>query len=388
MFHSSGIGRIPSNVAIFFKKYRMKFANPRLLVSAVFLSAFSVVSAADSLGDKLLATAKTLFAPVLPVSEKEINTAEAVLGRALFWDTRISLDGKTACASCHAAEDWSADKRKLSINAKGQPTTMHSQAMFMAQDQTVLCWYGDRRDGAHQAQGSISGSMGFENAQAVVPALKAAGYEAAFAAAFPTPPAGQADAVTPENYARALQIYQRTLRTPAPFDQFLNGNAQALNTEQLSGLDKFVSYGCVGCHSGPLLGGNSLQKFGVVKDYWLATGSTKVDAGRFNITKKEEDKYVYRVPMLRNIAKTAPYFHDGSVDKLEDAVRVMAEVQLGRQAPDADVADIVAFLTSLTGDVPKHYAPPVNAPSVIAPPVKAVNSATSAGTAGAVAFTK
>jgi cytochrome c peroxidase len=352
----------------------MKFAKRLMLCGAVISSvalssAVSVASAADSLSDRLLTSAKTFFAPVLAASDTEVNAADAVLGRALFWDTRISLDGKTACASCHASEDWSSDKRKFSVNAKGLPTTMHSQPMFMAQDQTSLRWYGDRRDGAHQALGSITGSMGFENTQAVVPALKSAGYEAAFQAAFPLAPAAasapasanQTDAVTPENYARALQAYQRTLRTPAPFDQFLNGNAQALSTQQLNGLDKFVSYGCVGCHNGALLGGTSLQKFGVVKDYWLATGSVKVDAGRFNVTKKEEDKYVYRVPMLRNIAKTAPYFHDGSVETLEDAVRVMAEVQLGRQAPAADVADIVAFLSSLTGNIPKHYAPPAKA---------------------------
>ena len=358
----------------------MKFAKQWVLCGAVISSvalssAVNVASAADSLSDRLLASAKTFFAPVLAASDAEVNAADAVLGRALFWDTRISLDGKTACASCHLAEDWSSDKRKFSVNAKGLPTTMHSQPMFMAQDQTVLRWYGDRRDGAHQAQGSISGSMGFENAQAVVPALKSAGYEAAFKAAFPVASAAasasQTDAVTPENYARALQAYQRTLRTPAPFDQFLNGNAQALSTQQLNGLDKFVSYGCVGCHNGALLGGNSLQKFGVVKDYWLATGSVKVDAGRFTVTKKEEDKYVYRVPMLRNIAKTAPYFHDGSVDTLEDAVRVMAEVQLGRQASAADVADITAFLSSLTGNIPKHYAPPAktvnNAAGAITP---------------------
>jgi cytochrome c peroxidase len=164
--------------------------------------------------------------------------------------------------------------------------------------------------------------------------------------------------VTTANYAKALMAYQRTLRTPAPFDAFLAGNDQALDSRQLAGLDKFVAYGCVGCHNGALLGGNSFQKFGVVKDYWLATGSKKTDAGRVSFTKKEEDRYVFRVPMLRNIAMTAPYFHDGSVATLDDAVRVMADVQLGRKAPDADVADIVAFLGSLTGPIPSHYAAP------------------------------
>ena len=124
------------------------------------------------------------------------------------------------------------------------------------------------------------------------------------------------------------------------------------------GLVKFVGNGYVACHGGPLLGGNSLQKFGAAKDYWLATGSSKIDLGRTIFTKREEDKFVYRVPMLRNIAKTAPYSHDGSVDRIDSAVRVMAEVQLGRTLPDADITDIVAFLDALTGAIPTHYAPP------------------------------
>ena len=119
-----------------------------------------------------------------------------------------------------------------------------------------------------------------------------------------------------------------------------------------------MANGCAGCHSGPLLGGSLMQRFGVVKEYWQETGSEKVDTGRFAATKKEEDRYVFRVAMLRNIAKTAPYFHDGSVDRLDRAVRIMASVQLGRTLDDATVSSIVAFLESLTGEVPSHYAPP------------------------------
>jgi cytochrome c peroxidase len=295
-----------------------------------------------------------LFGTVAPVTAGEVNAPAATLGRALFWDTRLSVDGKTACASCHTREGWSADPRRLSTNAKGQLTTLHSQSMFMAQDQVALRWYGDRKDGQQQAERSISGSMGMPSAAEMVPLLQRFGYEAAFAKAF----AGEADPLTPVNYGKALQAYQRTLRTPSAFDDFLAGKLQALNKQQTTGLEKFVDTGCSGCHNGALLGGQSLQKFGLVKEYWVATGSSPIDLGRFNATKKEEDKYVYRVPMLRNIAKTAPYFHDGSVGTLEAAVRVMGEVQLGRTLPDADVADIVAFLGTLTGPIPGHYAAP------------------------------
>jgi cytochrome c peroxidase len=295
-----------------------------------------------------------MFGTVTPVTAAEVQAPAAKLGRALFWDTRLSFDGKTACASCHTRDAWSSDKRRRSTTAKGELTTLHSQAMFMAQDQASLRWYGDRSDGKHQAERSIGGSMGMPSPSAMVSLLRRYGYEAAFASAFP----GQDDPLTPANYGAALQAYQRTLRTPAAFDDFLAGNLRALNTQQVSGLKKFVATGCIACHKGSLLGGQSLQKFGQVKDYWLATGSSTIDLGRYNSTKKEEDKYVYRVPMLRNIAKTAPYFHDGSVDTLEAAVRVMAEVQLDRKLSDADVGDIVAFLGSLTGEMPSHYAPP------------------------------
>lgn len=295
-----------------------------------------------------------MFGTVAAVTAAEVAAPAATLGRALFWDTRLSLDGKTACASCHPREAWSADARRVSITAKGEPTTLHSQPMFMAQEQTVLRWYGDRADGAQQAERSISGSMGMPSAGAMLPLLRSFGYEPAFAQAF----SADADPVKAANYAKALAAYQRTLRTPAAFDAYLLGDDHALSRQQLAGLEKFVANGCTGCHNGALLGGNSMQKFGLFKDYWLATGSTTIDLGRFNATRKEEDRYVYRVPMLRNIAKTAPYFHDGSVATLDKAVRVMAEVQLGRTLPDADVADIVAFLGSLTGPVPSHYAAP------------------------------
>jgi cytochrome c peroxidase len=303
----------------------------------------------------LRARVTPLFGTVQPVQHGEVGSAQAVLGRALFWDTRLSFDGKTACASCHTAEAWSSDRRRFSINAKGQPTTLHSQPMFMAQDQVALRWYGDRRDGNHQAERSITGSMGYADVQAIVQAMERLDeYLPLFKAAFPD----AAQPISVAHYTQALAAYQRTLRTPAPFDDFLRGDNRALNAQQVQGLQKFIANGCVACHGGPLLGGNALHKFGVVKDYWLATGSQPVDPGRFAATRKEEDKYVYRVPMLRNAARTAPYFHDGSVATLEQAIRVMADVQLGRRLGDQDVRDIAAFIESLTGQIPAHYAPP------------------------------
>jgi cytochrome c peroxidase len=128
-------------------------------------------------------------------------------------------------------------------------------------------------------------------------------------------------------------------------------------------LRAFIATGCTACHNGPLLGGKTFQKFGIVKDYWLETGAAKPDIGREAVTKRSEDRYVFRVPMLRNVAKTAPYFHDGSVAELDRAVRVMASVQLGRTLDTATVESIVAFLDALTGEVPSNYAPPGERPA-------------------------
>jgi cytochrome c peroxidase len=165
------------------------------------------------------------------------------------------------------------------------------------------------------------------------------------------------DALSTANYGRAIAAYEATLVTPAPFDRYLGGDVAALDTLQKTGLRLFIDRGCAACHQGALLGGTTLQRFGVVQDYWRATGSAKVDEGRYAVTGKEEDRHVFRVPMLRNVARTAPYFHDGSVATLEAAVRVMASVQLGQTLRDDEVAAIVAFLDALSGDVPANYAP-------------------------------
>jgi cytochrome c peroxidase len=295
-----------------------------------------------------------LFGRLVAPSAAATATPEVALGRALFWDTRASSDGKVACASCHPAEDFGADRRRASVDARNEFTSRHSPTVFNAMPQPSIRWLGDRKDGATQAEGSMTGSMGFASKEAALAKLAQLDYHAAFKAAYPD----EANALNAKNYGRALAAYQATLVTPGPFDRFLAGDDRALTERQKAGLRTFVATGCAGCHNGALFGGTQFRKFGVVKDYWIETGSAKPDAGRFAMTKKEEDKYFFRVPMLRNVARTAPYFHDGSVDSLERAVKIMGRVQLGRELDDDTVALITAFLESLTGEVPAHYAPP------------------------------
>jgi cytochrome c peroxidase len=143
--------------------------------------------------------------------------------------------------------------------------------------------------------------------------------------------------------------------TPSRFDAFLAGDARPLSPEERTGLRKFIDTGCIACHNGADVGGGSFQKFGVVEDYWTATGSQQPDKGRFDVTHDPRDTYVFKVPSLRNVAMTPPYFHDGSVRSLPEAVRIMAKVQLGRALSDQDTADIVAFLGSLTGKLPQGF---------------------------------
>ena len=303
---------------------------------------------------KLRAMASELFGRIEAPAAAKVAAPEVSLGRALFWDTRVSLDGKTACASCHPAEDFGADRRRGSVDARGDVTSRNSPTVFNAMPLPGLRWLSDRKTGAEQAEGSMTGSMGFKTKDDAVAKLVELKYHDAFKAAYPN----EANPLNAKNYGRALHAYQATLMTPAPFDAFLAGADRAMTERQKAGLAKFIEIGCAACHDGPGVGGQQLRKFGKVKDYWAETGSAKPDVGRFSITKKEEDKYVFRVPSLRNVARTAPYFHDGSVDTLDRAVKIMGRVQLAKELDDATVSLITAFLESLTGEVPAHYAPP------------------------------
>ena len=309
---------------------------------------------AEEAHDELLETARTLFGTLEPAPDETLQEQDVVLGRALFWDERLSYDGRTSCASCHTAETWGSDARSPSIDARGEPTSRQSQTVFNATRQPALRWLADREDAASQAHGSITGSMGFSDAQDIVPLLLEHGYEEAFHEAFPE----DDEPVSPENYGRALQAYQSTLKTPAPFDAYLAGDTDALDQEQREGLDLFVSTGCAGCHSGTLLGGERIERFGIAEEYWVATGSEPIDPGRYAVTGEDGDRYLFRTPMLRNVAKTAPYFHDGTVASLHEAVEIMARVQLNRSLSAEDLDRIVAFLESLSGEVPPNYSEP------------------------------
>lgn len=283
-----------------------------------------------------------------------INPVEVELGRALFWDPAISGDGRTACASCHKAASWGADSAPTAPSVNGAVPARNVLTVFNATGNAPLGWLGEYKTVSEIAEVKLVTHLGFQNRQAVMDRLRQRGFDSAFRAAYPQSP----NPVSTINYARAIGAYVGTLVTPAPFDRFMWGDDAAITAEAKAGLRAFITVGCAGCHGGPMVGGASYHKAGRAKDFWAAIGQQPDDIGRAALTHADADKYVFRVPSLRNVARTGPYFHDGVMESLDRAVEIMADVQLGTTLDTPTTAAIVGFLMSLGGEVPAHFAPP------------------------------
>lgn len=289
-----------------------------------------------------------LKAAKLPKDSTE--RAKVELGRSLYHEKRLSKDNTISCNSCHKTDGYGVDGEKFSLGFNDHRTGRNSPTSFNAFMHLSQFWDGRATTVEEQAKGPIlaGGEMAMPSADAVVEKLnKIEGYEELFKKAFPK----SKPAITYDNVGDAIGAYERLFITPSRFDKLLAGKEKALKEKELKGFKKFVSAGCVACHTGNLLGGNTYQKLGVAKAW-----PNQKDQGRFDLTKKEEDKMFFKVPSLRNIAKTGPYFHDGSSAELEDAVKRMAEHQLGKDLTKEEISDIVAFLESLTGKLPKSIA--------------------------------
>ncbi|MBG0810091.1 c-type cytochrome [Methylosinus sp. H3A] len=324
------------------------------------LAATAVAASADA---ALLSDAKRIFAP-LPAAPSA-KTDQAELGRRLFFENRVSADGNVSCSHCHLPEKQGADGLPKSFGVLGKINPRNAPTIFNAALQFKAHWRGDRETIEEQAEKSPTGAVSFGNPDfaTVIAKLKSIpGYTEAFAKAFP----GEADPVTQKNWGKALGVFERTLPQPTRFDAFLKGDAKALTLAEQAGLRKFIDVGCAGCHDGVGLGGTSFAKFGVVTDYWKETGVAEPDKGRADVTKNDADLYVFKVPSLRNVAKSGPYFHDGSVADLPQAVRVMGKTQLGVDLADKDVEAITAFLGALTQPVPANYSAPTPFPDAAA----------------------
>lgn len=291
---------------------------------------------------------KAAFAPLpdsAETAEYPTTPERVALGKSLYLDTRLSKNNKMSCNSCHNLSTFGVDNEPTSPGHEGKRGGRNSPSSFNAALHVAQFWDGRAKDVEAQALGPIlnPGEMGMESEQQVVDRLKADPKTVeAFKKAFP----GEAEPLTYANVGKAIGAFERTLITPSRFDAFLKGDQKALTPAEMAGGKLFVETGCTACHMGSTVGGQMYQKLGLVKEY-----DTK-DMGRFEVTKNEADKKMFKVPSLRNVAKTGPYFHDGSVKTLNEAVSLMAEYQLGKQLSKEQVASIVTFLGSLTGKAP------------------------------------
>ena len=301
---------------------------------------------------KIMKMANAYFKP-LPEA-KSFDRPIAKLGKKLYYETALSTSGEMSCNSCHMLDNFGVDNEPTSPGHDGTRGERNSPSVYNAYFHISQFWDGRAEDLKEQAKGPVLNpiEMGMTSEPAAVEAIVAIqDYAEMFNQAFPD----DQNPVTFDNIAEAIAEFEHTLATPGAFDDYLNGDEDALSLEQRDGLQAFMDAGCTTCHMGPGLGGSMYQKFGLVEGpYWEYTGSERKDEGRFEVTEKESDRYVFKVPALRNVTKTAPYFHDGSVDDLGEAVKIMGKTQLGKDLDDETVKSIVTFLESLTGEAPDY----------------------------------
>jgi cytochrome c peroxidase len=347
-----------------------------VVVSGIVLLVFSVActngsaaskKAADAQTASLVQSAAGLFEGLpasAPNPDNPQSPAKEDLGRMLYYDARLSKNQDISCNSCHPLDAFGADGEVTSPGHRGARGDRNSPTVYNAALHIAQFWDGREPDVEAQAKGPVLNpvEMAAPSAEYVVAVLKSIpGYAPAFRAAFPQ----DSDPISYDNMARAIGAFERNLITPSRFDRFLAGDAAALDSAEKRGLATFLAVGCNSCHTRATLGGQLYRKLGFIFPYETE------DVGRENVTGAAEDRHVFKVPSLRNVAKTGPYFHDGSIATLEEVVPIMGYHQLGQKLSDEQVSDIVAFLGSLTGAVDADYVArpvlPRNGPDTPAP---------------------
>jgi len=301
-----------------------------------------------------------------PAPEDNPSTPEKVeLGRMLYMDPRFSATGTVSCNSCHNVMLGGEDNRAVSMGVHGKTGGRSAPTVWNSAFASSQFWDGRAATLEDQAKGPVANpvEMGMGDVEAAMNRVRAiSGYRPYFDRAFP----GSKDPMTVDNAARAVAAYERTLITPgSAYDRYVKGDKQAMTGQQVRGMQAFDSVGCTACHSGPAFSGPAMapgtgffMKFPTFADNdYIKQYKFTEDGGRFALTGKEADRGMWKVPTLRNIELTAPYFHNGSVKTLDEAVRVMAKTQLNRELSDTETADIVAFLGALSGPFPQQSLP-------------------------------
>lgn len=314
-----------------------------LLLALILLSAGCTSKKATKEDMELLKQAQGVFQP-LPETmiDKDKNADKIALGKKLYFEKKLSINDTISCSSCHNLDTYGVDNEKTSPGHDGTRGGRNSPTSLNAALQFRQFWDGRAKDVEEQALGPILNPIehGLPNAKAAMKKINTAEYQAMFKKA--------GLKFTYNNVGVAIGAFERTLMTPSRFDDFLKGDVFALDEQERKGLKKFMQVGCTSCHGGVDIGGTSYQKLGVVKKY-----PTK-DLGRYEVTKKRRDKYKFKVPALRNVAKTHPYLHDGSIPTLDEMIDVMAEYQLGKKLVREDIENIKAFLSSTTAKSVKY----------------------------------
>ena len=312
----------------------------------------AVAQADDTAARPVTAAQLKQFAPLptaMDAAGVERTPAQVELGRRLYHETVLSDGHDVSCNSCHALNGYGADGRAASFGSLGHAGNRNAPTVYNAAGHLAQFWDGRAATVEAQAVGPIlnPAEMAMPDSEAVLAHMRgSAEYRAAFRAAFPS----QREPITYTNVGRAIGAFERGLVTPARWDRYLEGDRNALSAEEQRGLATFVHTGCASCHNGAYVGGGAFRRLGTAKPW-----PTQADSGRITVTRIPADLFVFKVASLRNVEKTGPYFHDGSVASLDDAIRLMGRHQLGVELGDAQVGEIRAWLASLTGELPATY---------------------------------
>jgi cytochrome c peroxidase len=303
--------------------------------------------------DLLMRRANRVFSPLpdaMPGSEND-SAERIALGKKLYFEKRLSINDSQSCATCHRLEDGFAgvDNLATSPGARGEQGSRNSPTVLNSGWQDSQFWDGRAADLVEQAKGPILNpiEMGMPDEQTVEKKIRGiAEYQEAFARAFP----GDEPAISYQHIAEAIAAFERTLITPSRFDDFMQGDVQALTEAEQRGLKTFLKIDCKSCHDGKLLGGETYEPLGKEHPY-----ENQADLGMYTLTRDEDDRMFFKVAPLRNVALTAPYFHDGKIKTLDEAVRKMAKLQLDEELTDQQVSDITSFLKALTDKDREQY---------------------------------
>ncbi|HLW14294.1 MAG TPA: cytochrome-c peroxidase [Flavobacteriaceae bacterium] len=303
---------------------------------------------------ELRESAQMFFGSLSDLPREEISSEKIELGKRLFFDKRLSKNETISCNSCHSLTNYGVDNLPLSPGDTKEVGNRNSPTVFYSSLHSMQFWDGRAEDVEEQAGGPILNPVehAIPSEEFLEERLRGIEvYQALFKEVYPD----SVQPITFNNITDAIGAFERQLNPKSRYDDWVDGDNDAMTAAEKVGLQAFIDNACITCHTGPAFGGIMLQKFGLHGNYWEHTKSEVIDKGLYDLNKDEALKYVFKTPGLRNIEKTHPYFHDGSVEDLDEAIRIMGELQIGKTISDEDVQSIETFLKALTADIDEEH---------------------------------